>query len=211
MTILFDLDGTLIDSTEAIVLSFKDTFEYFGNTPPKEEAIKALIGYPLDIMYSALGVDKNEVSNFVAIYKKYYRTRSKPMTKLLPNATDAIKLASSFATLGIVTTKTGLYSKELLKHMGILKYFKVLVGREDVINPKPHPEPILKALNILNANRSNSWMIGDTVLDIQAAKSAKIRSVAVSCGYGKKEELITLTNNIQKSALDAVLFIESLS
>ena len=211
MTILFDLDGTLIDSTKAIVSSFQDSFEYFGNKPPKKEAIKALIGYPLDIMYSHLGVDKEKVSYFVTVYKKYYRDRSKIMTKLLPNVTQAIELASSFATLGIVTTKTGLYSKELLEHMKMMQYFEIIVGREDVVNPKPHPEPILKALDFLNADKSKSWMIGDTVMDLEAAQRAKIKSVALLCGYGDESEFASFTKNVKKTALEAVLFIEDLN
>ena len=211
MTILFDLDGTLIDSTEAIVSSFQDSFEYFGNTPPKENEITALIGYPLDIMYSSLGVNRERVSDFVTVYKKYYRERSKSMTQLLPNATKAIELASSFATLGIVTTKTGLYSKELLEYMNIMQYFEVIIGREDVINPKPHPEPVLKALEFLNANKSKSWMIGDTTMDLEAAKYANIQSIALSCGYGKEQEFTKFTKYVKKSALEAVLFIENLT
>jgi len=210
LTILFDLDGTLIDSTEAIVSSFQDSFEYFGNTPPKKDEITKLIGYPLEIMYSSLGVDEKKVSDFVTVYKKYYRQRSKPMTQLLPNATKAIELASSFATLGIVTTKTGLYSKELLKYMNIMQYFEVIIGREDVTNPKPHPEPILKALKLLNADKSKSWMIGDTTMDLEAAKYANIQSIALSCGYGNKQEFFQFTKYIKRNALEAVLFIENL-
>ncbi len=207
MTILFDLDGTLIDSTEAILTSFQDSFEHFDKETPDEQKIKSLIGYPLDIMYENLGVDKEKVWEFVTVYKKFYTARSKPMTKWLPDAVEAIELASSFATLGVVTTKTGLYSRELLEHMGVMKHFEVLIGREDVTNPKPHPEPILKALELLNADKSKSWMIGDTIMDLESARCANIQSVAVSCGYGNINDF---TTDVKKSALEAVKFIESL-
>jgi phosphoglycolate phosphatase len=112
------------------------------------------------------------------------------MTKLLPNAVEAIKEASKFARLGIVTTKTAEYSKILLEHMEIMDYFEVLIGREDVQNPKPHPEPILKAMELMSVTKSNNvWMIGDTCLDLLSAKAAGIRSVGVLSGYGTREEL----------------------
>ena len=211
ITILFDLDGTLIDSTKAILLSFHDTFNHFGDKIPTDSDIKTLIGHPLDFMFEHLGIDKTNVWDYVDIYKKHYRLRSKPMTKLLPYAKEAIIEASTFAKLGIVTTKTGRYSKELLEHMDLMKYFEVLIGREDVTYPKPHPEPILKALHKMNSPKEYSWMIGDTCLDIVSAKKANIQAVAVTCGYGSKNELTKCSKNLQKNSLKAVNYINKLS
>ena len=132
LVILFDLDGTLIDSTDAILSSFKDSFDDFSLPQANPNKIKSLIGHPLDHMYKELGVDEKIVWDMVDCYKSHYRSRSKQMTKLLPNAKEAIEEASSFARLGIVTTKTGKYSKELMEHFGLMDYFEVLVGREDV-------------------------------------------------------------------------------
>jgi phosphoglycolate phosphatase len=209
--ILFDLDGTLIDSTEAILRCFDDSFKHFGLPTPPSEEIKALIGHPLDYMYAHLGVPKERVWDFVDIYKAHYRTRSKPMTKLLPHAKEAIVEASAFARLGVVTTKTGLYSKILLEHMGIMDYFEVLIGREDVVEPKPHPEPILKALHKMDvAYRNDVWMVGDTCLDMVSAKDAQVRGVGVLCGYGKRNELARCSDYLQNNALQAVRLIEEL-
>lgn len=144
MTILFDLDGTLIDSTEAILESFHNSYRVHERPSPDNEAIKALIGHPLDVMYRELGIEEAMVWTFVDTYKAHYRKISCEKTVLLECARDAIEEASKFARLGIVTTKTGKYSRELLEHFGVMHYFEVLIGREDVENPKPHPEPIHK-------------------------------------------------------------------
>lgn len=209
--ILFDLDGTLIDSTEAILSCFDDSFKHFGLPTPPEEDIKALIGHPLDFMYAHLGVPQEQVWDFVDVYKEHYRERSKPMTKLLPHAREAIEEASSFARLGVVTTKTGLYSKILLEHMGIMDRFEVLIGREDVTHPKPHPEPVLKALHKMEVSyRENVWMVGDTCLDMVSAKDAQIRGVGVLCGYGKREELVRCSDYLQNDAFCAVGLINEL-
>ena len=207
MIILFDLDGTLIDSTEAILESFGVAFKTFGKDVPEDRLIEAEIGHPLDVMFPTLGVEKDKVEAYVHAYKMHYREISCAKTVLLPDALEAVKLASKYATLGVVTTKTAKYSIELLEYMGLMDYFDVLIGREDVINPKPHPEPIEKALAKLPSDTSEIWMIGDTCMDMLAAKEANVDSVGVTCGYGTVESLMKCTDNIYQNALEAVTFI----
>ena len=208
--ILFDLDGTLIDSTEAILSSFKDSFDDFALPHPNPNKIKSLIGHPLDHMYKELGVDEKIVWDMVDCYKSHYRSRSKQMTRLLPNAKEAIEEASSFARLGIVTTKTGKYSKELMEHFGLMDYFEVLVGRENVEYPKPHPQPIDTALKMMGIeDKEKVWMIGDTCLDIISAKRAGVKSVAVLSGYASKKELLECKSEIlQKETQLAIKYIK---
>jgi len=206
-TILFDLDGTLIDSTEAILESFGVVYDSFGKTAPEPEEITKLIGYPLDIMFQMLGVSLHEADAYVAAYKEYYRLISRKKTTLLPLAKEAVKLASTIATLGVVTTKTARYSEELLEHLGIMHYFKTLVGRESVTHPKPHPEPILKAVNTLMALPEHTWMIGDTTLDLIAARDAGVHGIGVLCGYGTQYDLNKHTSHVVNDAHDAVKLI----
>jgi phosphoglycolate phosphatase len=207
MVILFDLDGTLIDSTEAILESFHEAFQTFGTAVAEDEAIKAQIGHPLDVMFKSLGVNDASINEHVSAYKMHYRKISCAKTVLLPDAKEAVELASRYATLGVVTTKTAQYSIELLEHLGLMQYFDVLIGRENVDNPKPHPEPILKALFKLQHDKKECWMIGDTPMDILAAQAAGVESVAVSCGYASKTVLLEYTNNVMETALDAVKLI----
>lgn len=207
MIILFDLDGTLIDSTEAILESFAVAFKTFNDEVPSDEAIKAEIGHPLDAMFTTLGVDEAQVWDYVDAYKMHYRQISCAKTVLLKDAKKAVELAHKNATLGVVTTKTAKYSVELLEHMGLMGYFDVLIGREDVQNPKPDPEPIQKALAKLPSDTDNVWMVGDTCMDMLAAKSAKVGSVGITCGYGSVESLAKCTDNIYQNALEAVQFI----
>lgn len=208
MIILFDLDGTLIDSTEAIVNTFHYSFDVHDVKHPQDEEIKALIGYPLDIMYERLGIDKKYVWDFVATYKERYRVISTQQTNLLDFAKEAVKEASSFARLGIVTTKTGSYSQVLMEYFDLMKYFEVLVGREHVQNPKPHEEPILKALSLMEHNGEDVWMIGDTKLDLLSAMNAKVGSIGVLSGYDTKETLEKYTNLIFSDANEAVKYLK---
>lgn len=208
--ILFDLDGTLIDSTEAILESFTVAFKTFQEEVPADDLIKAEIGHPLDHMFSILGVEEEKVWDYVTAYKMHYRKISCAKTVLLPEAREAVELASKHATLGVVTTKTAKYSIELLEHMGLMSYFEVLIGREDVEHPKPHPEPIQKALLKLPTVTNNIWMIGDTCMDMLSAKQANIGSVGVTCGYGNHETLSKCSDNIYQNAFEAVGFIANI-
>ena len=208
--ILFDLDGTLIDSTEAILESFAVAFKTFGQAVPEDRLIEAEIGHPLDLMFPTLGVAQEEVNAYVQAYKMHYREISCAKTVLLPQAREAVELASKFATLGVVTTKTAKYSIELLEHMGLMDYFDVLIGREDVINPKPDPEPIQKALLRLPSDTSDIWMVGDTCMDMHAANAAKVGAIGVTCGYGTAENLLKCTDNLYHNSLLAVQYIAKL-
>jgi len=205
--ILFDLDGTLIDSTEAILESFAVAFSHFGEAVPNDALIKAQIGHPLDWMFLKLGVEEEKIWEHVAAYKQHYRKISKAKTVLLPLAKEAVQKASGFALLGVVTTKTAEYSIELLEHMGLMDYFEVLIGRENVEHPKPHPEPIYKALQKLPRTGGTVWMVGDTCMDMHAAASADIKGIAVSCGYGTVEQLSKCSATICENAYEAVTFI----
>ncbi|GAX86945.1 phosphoglycolate phosphatase [Lebetimonas natsushimae] len=204
--ILFDLDGTLIDSTEAILEGFRVTFEKFNKPYPGDREIKKLIGLPLEIMFFKLGIDEN-VDQYVNTYKMHYRKISTQKTKLLPTSKEAVIEAKKFARLGIVTTKTARYSKELLEHFGLMDYFEVLIGREDVENPKPHPEPVLKAIYLMKANKQNAFMVGDTCLDVLSAKEAGVRAIGVRWEYD--ENLKKCTEIIKENVLEAVEFIKN--
>jgi phosphoglycolate phosphatase len=209
MIILFDLDGTLIDSTEAILESFHNSFNHFSVKYPRDEAIKALIGYPLDVMYRELGVDEEYVWDYVAVYKEHYRIISREKTLLLAGAREAVVLASEIAEIGIVTTKTGKYSQILMEHFEIMSYFKVLIGREDVEKPKPDAEPILKALHYFDKSDKDIWMIGDTKLDLISAKNAGVNSIGVLSGYDSKAVLQEHTYHIYETALDAIKYLQN--
>ena len=207
-TILFDLDGTLIDSTSAILKGFDSAFVAHGKQTPDHDALKSLVGYPLEIMFEKLGADKNLLADYVKEYKACYEKIYLDETTLLPYAMEALKEASTFADVGVVTTKTSKFSIILLEHLGVMKFIKTVVGRDDVVNPKPDPEPINLALNRLEKEKDNAFMVGDTIMDLKAAKSALITGVGLTYGYGKESDLRQFSEHIFANPLEAVSFIK---
>ncbi|MBW1490041.1 HAD family hydrolase [Campylobacter jejuni] len=210
-TILFDLDGTLIDSTDAILNSFQGAFKALGLTSKNNEEIKNLIGYPLEQMFRMLYPDKVNLSKeFVLAYREIYAQIYLEQTTLLPKAKEALELGSEIADLGIVTTKGGKFTPILLDYLRVKKFFKTLITLEDITNPKPSSEPIILALKRLNKTQENAYMIGDTILDIQAAISANITPLALTCGYGNENEL-KAHSMVFLNAYEAVNYIARLN
>lgn len=141
-------------------------------------------------MFRMLYPDKVNLSKeFVLAYREIYAQIYLEQTTLLPKAKEALELGSEIADLGIVTTKGGKFTPILLDYLGVKKFFKTLITLEDVTNPKPSSESIILALERLNKTQENAYMIGDTILDIQAAISANITPLALTCGYGNENEL----------------------
>jgi len=205
--ILFDLDGTLIDSTEAILESFASAFKKLGGSVPDAERIKALVGHPLPEMFRRMGVAEDRIDAYVQAYKEHYAQVHTRKTVLLPHAKEAVQCASGFARLGVVTTKTGRYSRELLEYFGIMDAFEVLIGSEDVTRHKPHPEPILEALRRMEACSEDAWMVGDTCMDMESARAAGAIGVGVTCGYASAERLLQCTEHLCADVLEAVTSI----
>ncbi|MFH0710649.1 MAG: HAD family hydrolase [Pseudomonadota bacterium] len=206
--ILFDLDGTLIDSTEAILESFYHSIRTHGEIDElNDEMITSQIGHTLETMFAGVGISNETIAVHVNTYKLYYREIACQKTFMLPHAIEAIKEAAKFARLGIVTTKTGHYSRELMEHFAVMDYFEVLIGFENVANPKPHPEPILTALEQMKSDTENVWMIGDTRLDLECSVRAGVDAIGVLSGYDNFEQLSTFDFVIQDNVLNAVRHI----
>lgn len=184
--LLFDLDGTLIDSTQAILESFVNASLFFGyNFKGREEEIQALIGSPLREMFIKMGLPQGEIEECVKLYRSNYERIYLQKTILLPKVMDSFKMLPSSYLLGVVTSKSSFFSKKILENLGMIKYFFRIVGIDDVKEPKPSAEPIFKALEGLEYDKSQVYMIGDTFFDMQSAKNADVVGIGVQGKYDK--------------------------
>ncbi len=174
-TVLFDLDGTLIDTNELIIASFTHTIEKYADRPYTREEIIDFIGPPLIDSFQKVNPDL--VEEMMATYREHNYAHHEQYVEAYPTVVETInELKQAGLKLGIVTTKLSDTAKLGLKITGMDQLFDVLIGLDDVENAKPHPEPILKAMNLLHANPMTTLMVGDNYHDIEAGHNAGVKT-----------------------------------
>ncbi|UFT98505.1 pyrophosphatase PpaX [Radiobacillus kanasensis] len=178
-TILFDLDGTLIDTNELIIASFQHTLSQHADREYSREEILNFIGPPLKDSFEL--VNPNEVDAMFTTYREHNLANHDDYVVIYPTVADTLKeLKEKGLQLGIVTTKINATAWKGLKLTGIDSYFDVLIGLDDVQHAKPHPEPIVKALAKLGASASQTIMVGDNYHDVEAGKNAGTKTAGVA-------------------------------
>lgn len=205
--LLFDLDGTLIDSTQAIWESFVLTSKDYGFSVENHyDQVERSIGMTLVDMFLQVGIPKEKIEECVKTYRGYYQQKFLEKTFLLPKVKETIERAKNSYRMGIVTSKSHFFSEKILEHFGLIKYFFTVVGIEDVCKPKPDAEPILKALEGIVYQKDQVFMIGDTMFDMQSAKNAGVKGIGVKGRYQK--DLYKYTNFVFENIEDALNYIE---
>ena len=189
--VLFDLDGTLIDSTDAIVGSMFHIFDTLGVPKPTREAIIDSIGCPLREQLGLLTT--LDVDACIAIYRPHYALTAPDQTVLLDGAREILAwLAARGIPVGLATSKKREAAEMLLAHLGVRDHFQVCIGPDEVTHTKPHPEPLLMAASALGVAPGDAIYIGDMHFDVHAAQAAGMPCLALSTGYCTREALLTL-------------------
>lgn len=176
--ILFDLDGTLIDTNRLILESFKHTYKtHLGLDVPEEEILK-YFGEPLIVTlrrYSEAQADE--------MFKTYIAFNEDKHDSSVALCGDIGGLLEALKGLGcilaVVTSKRGKIARQGLELFDISKYFDVIVTLEDTELHKPNPAPAIKALELLNAKPEEALMVGDSIFDIHCAHGAGVKAVLV--------------------------------
>lgn len=186
-TILFDFDGTLIDTNELIFHSFDYTFKKYGYSFTKEEILK-FNGPPLRETFSKINPELTD--EMIKTYREHNHKYHDKYVKLFPNVKETLEaLQENGFELGIVTAKMRDGVELGMEITGIKPYFDTVVTIDDVENPKPHPEPVIKALDRLNAEADTAIMIGDNYHDIVAGNKAGTKTAGVAWSARGKEYL----------------------
>ena len=190
--IIFDLDGTLIDSVGAITESVNVALREMG-LPEKDQAVVSrLLGIPFErrcIELIGTG-DDDSIERFVTIFRDHYRRICLDSSRLLPAAESTLRyLAARPVAIGVATSKPREFAEMTLEHLGCRQFFPVLVGPEDVEHVKPDPEPIEKAARRLDVSPADCVYVGDTPIDIEAAHAADARCIGVCSGAYSRAEL----------------------
>ncbi|MFA7422777.1 MAG: HAD-IIIA family hydrolase [Acholeplasmataceae bacterium] len=190
-TILFDLDGTLIQTPKIILDAFKLTFKtYLPDVDLNDSELSNFLGQTLWQTFGYYTDDEKLVDEMIKAYRKTSNEMIEMGLMPYPNAKQTIEyLKKQGCKIGIVTSKMKDVASYHLKLTNLFEDVDVIIGYEDAENHKPHPDPILKALALLDAKKADTIYIGDHENDIKAAKKAGIESCAVTYSLRLKEML----------------------
>jgi phosphoglycolate phosphatase len=192
---IFDLDGTLVDTPTGIVRSFGAAFTELGVPVPPAARVRATIGIPLGIAFGhLLGVAPDDplVTRAIAAYQVAFRELVLPEAGdlVFPGVADGLAaLERDGFLLAVATSKHYAGADALLAAAGLRDRFTVVVGADEVDNPKPAPDTGLLVLRRFDASASRAVMVGDTIHDLGMATSAGIRSIAVTYGIHGRDVL----------------------
>lgn len=187
--IIFDIDGTLIDTREFILQSFEHTLKVTGHIVPSREQIRASIGYSLEECYRRL-TNRDDTSSLCDIHRSFQMAHF-DLIKPYPNLVETLNTLRNDLNLKTAVWSTRKVTlNESLKRVDIFDLFDCIISGDNVINTKPHPEGMLEIINQLKLGAKDCIYIGDTVVDIAAGKNSNAGlTIGITHGFGSKEEL----------------------
>jgi len=187
--VLFDLDGTIVDTNDLIINSFMHALKQNALPPLTREQIIPHMGTTLQQqmrVFSGL----EDVSALELSYRSFNYEHHDALIRSFPNVNETMEqLRSLGIKMGIVTTKIRPTTFKALEMFDLLQYMDTIVTVEDVTQPKPHPEPVLTAVRNLGVDPRKTLMVGDSVVDIQSAKAAGVYVAGVAWSLKGEETL----------------------
>ncbi len=193
--IIFDLDGTLIDTPRGIIDTFIAALGSMDVNFTDRASIRSTIGRPLEAAFAEIlkePQDSQRVSFAVQQYQALFKDIVLPRAQelIFPGVVIGLtRLRELGFKLAIATSKVFKSAEALVKAADLWQYFDVVLGADMVENPKPHPEMGLKVLNLLNVLPSDAIMVGDTTHDILMGNQCGMRTIAITYGIHDKDQL----------------------
>lgn len=178
-TLLFDFDGTLGDTNELIIASFKHVLDEHFPGQFERQDILPFIGPTLHETFSSIAPDKTD--QLIREYRTWNIANHDAYVTEFDGVTATLReLYAQGVKMAVVSTKKRDMVERGLDLLGITSYFETVIGLDDITNPKPHPEPLLLALKRLGRTPEESLMIGDNFHDILGGQNAGVRTAAVA-------------------------------
>ncbi len=183
--ILFDLDGTLLDSKGTIMRCLNATIAEYDGEPFEDSELNKLIGIGLANILELKGLRRHEVADR---YREIQLETYKQDLKWYDGVPELLESLDS-AKLGVVTMRMGKMAHEIMNGLGLAHHFEVITGWDDVTWPKPDKDHVRTACIELGVGPSSSVMVGDTKYDVLSANDAGSTSIGVTWGMGTVESL----------------------
>ena len=181
--VLFDFDGTLADTTELFLRTYRHTLaRHLGAAPPDEEW-RGRFGTPLDVQLGHYAGSPEEVARLVASFREYQQAHEGALTRPFPGVLEMVaELARCGVKLAIVTSKHRPGAIRAMGLCGLTDFFPVVVTPDDVPRGKPHPDPVLLAVEQLGVSPGEAIFLGDSPFDIASGRAAGTLTAAALWG-----------------------------
>ena len=182
--ILYDLDGTLIDTGEDILAAVNHMLLELGHEPLTRKEVDPLVGNGLhSLIRGCLKIQEpKSVEKGGKIFRDYYRRHLLDHSRLFPGALACLDYFKD-RVQGMITNKPDPFAKEMLKALGVARFFSEVIAGDSEFPPKPDPSSVLAMMKKFQAPASDAVMIGDSLMDIEAARKAGISAVVMTHGF----------------------------
>ena len=186
--VLFDLDGTLTDSSEGILNSIRYMLEKKGLAISDTETLRSFIGPPLaDSLKALYGISEAEAQEAVESYREYYADQGIKQLTVYPGVEKMLTDLSEDYSLAIATSKPEFFAEQVIENTGLTKYFTGIFGADLAGDRSKKADVIKYALEQLEGE--TAVMVGDRKFDILGAKDNQLKSIGVLYGFGDRQEL----------------------
>ncbi len=182
-TVLFDFDGTIMDTNNVIIMSWQHTFRTLENREEDVAKLAQTFGEPLEYTLRKF-FPEVPVEESIEIYRSFHRDNFGELITLFPGMKELLAevKARGYKT-ALVTSRVGDTTRQGMEKYQIAEYFDAVVAAEDTTRHKPDPQPVNVALEKLGSKAENAVMLGDTLFDIMCARNAGVKSVLVSWSF----------------------------
>lgn len=188
-TVLFDFDGTIMDTNQVIIDSWQETFRTLEGREQDRDVLLKTFGEPLEATMRGF-FPHVPLEEALSIYRGYQRDNFLTSIELFPGISELLdELSQRQVKMALVTSRLRHTTEQALDRFDLNKYFGYVVTADDVTKHKPDPQSINIALEKIGSQPEHSLMVGDTLFDIQCAKNAGCRSVFVSWSVSLAEKL----------------------
>lgn len=206
-TVLFDLDGTIIDTNELIIQSFLHTLAGETDSPFSREAIIPHMGFAL-LEQLRFFTGRPEVEGLAVKYRQFNLSKHDELVLEFPHVREVLsELASRSIRMGVVTNKMRLTTEMGLRKCGLAAFMEVVVTSDDVERGKPEPDPVLVALEKMSVTAQETLMVGDSQYDIVAGQKAGVHTAGVAWSLKGEEYLLSYKPDYMLRDMRDLLYI----
>ena len=187
--LIFDLDGTLVNTLEDITASVNYTLRHLGKDPIPRDTVRKYVGDGIEmLLIRSLGGRAERIDEAVAVYKDHHRRNLVVHSFLYPAVRETLGHFKALP-MAVVSNKSLEFVGPLIERMGIAGYFKIIIGADSGLPLKPAPDSVWKIMSEFGVSKGRTVIVGDGVTDVRAGKAAGIITCSVTYGFRSEDEL----------------------